>query len=164
MATVCAQEYQTKFVNHVVSNFLRKASEYFFIRFSDSGDLWHLENVSVANKSLMATYSYKKAATLEAVWPKMRNVTIPQARIDRFATSEAVTLGPLPVAEASLSAKPSKYFLWFFQVLRRLEQGILIQEPTPQDLVSKVFVHRRINAVGMSSKVLVDFTETNSYF
>jgi hypothetical protein len=67
MATVCTQEYPTNFVNHVVSNFLRKTTEYFFIRFSYSGDLWHLENVSVANKSLMASYTYKKAAALEAV-------------------------------------------------------------------------------------------------
>jgi hypothetical protein len=43
----------------------------------------------------MATYAYKKGATLEAVWPKMRNVTIHQARIDQFAASEAVKLGPL---------------------------------------------------------------------
>jgi hypothetical protein len=93
----------------------------------------------------------------------MRNAEIPQARIDRFATSETVTLGPLPVTDASLSAKTSKYLLYFFQVPRRVEQGVLIQEPTPQAFVSKGFVHRPINAVGMSSKVLVDFTETNSY-
>jgi ribosomal protein L32 len=151
MASVCAQEYQTNFVNHVVSNFARKTTEYFFIRFSDSSDLWHLDNVSVANKRLMASYAYKKAATLEAVWPKMRNVTIPQARIDQFATNEAINLGPLPVTDASLSAKPSNYLPWLFQVLRRLEQRVLIQEATPQDFVSKGFVHRRINEVGMSS-------------
>ena len=81
----------------------------------------------------------------------MRNITIPQTRIDQFATNEAVTLGPRPVTDASLSAKPSKYLPWLFQVLRRLEQRVLIQEPTPQDVVSKGFVHRGINEVGMSS-------------
>jgi hypothetical protein len=92
-------------------------NEYFFIPFSYSSDLCHLDNVSVANKRLMATYAYKKAAMLEAVWPKMRNVTIPQARIDQFATGGTVKLGPIPVTDASVSSKPSKYLPWLFQVL-----------------------------------------------
>jgi hypothetical protein len=46
---------------------------------------------------------------LSAGWPIMRNGTILQARIDQFATSGAVTLGPFPVINPSLSAKPSKH-------------------------------------------------------
>src|ERR1700722_8688599 len=61
--------------------------------------------------------------------------------------SHAEQLGPTPITEESLSAHANLYLPWLAKVLDYVERRVVIQEPRPQNFVSKQYVHRNIKQV-----------------
>ena len=114
LMSVCAVEYASNSVNHVVANFERKSLLYFFTCFNNNNDIWHLENATVANRKKIALYSYHKAAQLEVRWPSNLPETVTQALIDEFADS--IDLGPCPITNTS-SSKVHLYLPWMYKFL-----------------------------------------------
>ena len=141
MITTIARQYATNFTNHISTNFERRTTDFFFVRFNDESDDWFLGDVSVASRRRFAKYAYEKAATGEGQWPTIRNNPFEQALIDNFVST--VDLGPTPVTIQSLEAHGNQYLPWLYQVLQRLESRVIIQEPVPQDFASISFVHRK---------------------
>lgn len=52
--TSASLEYATNCRNHIVSNFEKRCIDYFFIRFNDEEDAWHLPNTKVGEKRALA--------------------------------------------------------------------------------------------------------------
>jgi ribosomal protein L32 len=147
LMSVCAAEYATNAVNHVVANFEGKSVLYFFIRFNNNNDIWHLENATVANRKKIALYCYHKAAQLEAHWPSNLPETVTQASIDEFADS--IDLGPCPITDASLSSKAHLYLPWMYKVLDVIERKVAIKEPKAQTYASKAYIFRNLKEVSI---------------
>jgi hypothetical protein len=145
MITAIAREYVVNFRNHVTDNFERRTTDYFFVRFSDEPDEWFLGDISVANRRKIAKYAYEKASAGEGTWPNIRGNPIECSRIDNFVST--VDLAPTPVTPESLYAHPHEYLPWLFQVLRRLEARVTVQEPVPQAYASKGYIHRKLKDV-----------------
>jgi hypothetical protein len=149
LMSVCASEYATNAVNHVVANFERKSLLYFFTRFNNNNDIWHLESVTVANRKKIALYCYHKSALLEAHWPSNLLETVTQASIEEFADS--IDLGPCPITDASLSSKAHLYLPWMYKVLDVIKRKIAIKEPGAQTYAWKAYIFRNLKEVSIIS-------------
>jgi hypothetical protein len=145
MITTMARGYVANFRNHISTNFERRTTDYFFVRFNDESDDWFLGGVSVANRRRLAKYAYDRAATGEGNWPVIDDNPFGQDCIDNFAA--AIDLGPTPVTTATLEAQGNLYLPWLYQVLQRLEARVFIQEPVPQRYASRAYVHRKLKEV-----------------
>jgi hypothetical protein len=135
LTSVCAAEYATNAVNHVVANFERKSVLYFIIRFNNNNGIWRLENATVANRKKIALNFYHKAEQLEAHWPSNLPETVTQASIDEFA--DYIGLGPCPITDASLSSKAHLYLPWMYKVLDVIERKVAIKGPKAQIYASR---------------------------
>ncbi|CAO3663551.1 unnamed protein product [Umbelopsis ramanniana] len=142
MITTFARGYATNFANHISTNFERRTTDYFFVRFNDESDDWFLAGVSVASRRKFAAYAYNKSATGEGNWPTIRDNPFGQDLIDNFVST--IDLGPTPVTIQSLEAHGNQYLPWLYQVLQRLESRVIIQELVPQDFASKSYIHRKL--------------------
>jgi hypothetical protein len=149
MISICANEYSTNAVNHIVTNFKKKTEEYFFLRFNDASDPWFIAVSSVGNRRKIAQYAYSKAAKVETTWPKMRNTIIAQATIDGYVAS--ILIGPVPVTEQSLSANPHLYLPWMFKVLKKMEQKVSVKEPVPTKHASRAYIYRNLKEASNSA-------------
>jgi hypothetical protein len=144
--SISANEYATNCVNHVRTNFERRTIDYFFVRFSDESDDWFLEGTTVHNRRILARYAYNRASRNDAATgPRDASFAALKTRVERIA--QQVNLGPTPVTDEVLSTTPHLYIPWLHTVLSRLEQRTSTREPTPQNFVSKGFVHRNIPEV-----------------
>ena len=92
LMSVCAAEYATNAVNHVVANFERKSVLYFFTRFNNNNDIWHLECAIVLIAKRLPNIIIIKQHNWKFIGhhpcPKLT-----QAPIDEFADS--IDLGPM---------------------------------------------------------------------
>jgi hypothetical protein len=138
-------EYATNCRNHIVSNFEKRCIDYFFIRFNDEEDAWHLPNTKVSEKRALAQYAYKKAAGLDATGPQDPELADMTIFVEEFAST--IYLGPTPVTDESLSANCHLYLPWLYTVLQRLEQRTSIREPQDQIFASKGYIHRKVTEV-----------------
>jgi len=145
MISEMAREYNVMARQHVVSNFEKRSVDYFFLRLNESSDSWFLENASVKERKKLAEYMYKRAASQQAEWPVVEDHSISRAAMDARAMAEQ--LGPTPITEESLSAHANLYLPWLAKVLDYVERRVVIQEPRPQNFVSKQYVHRNIKQV-----------------
>jgi hypothetical protein len=145
MVTRIAQEYHKNFANHITHNFERFCTNYFFLRLNNDADLWYVADVTVKERRSIASYLYKRVASLEPTWPDIDNDELLQSTFDERAHS--IHLGPTPVSEANLFAKPHTYLPFLHTVLTYMENVVHILEPTPQNFVSKGYIYRKLQEV-----------------
>jgi hypothetical protein len=139
--SVCAAEYTTNAINHVVANFETKSVLYFFTRFNNNNDIWHLETATVANRKKIALYCYHKAAQSEPHWTSNLPETVTQASIDEFA--DCIDLGPFPITNASLSSKMNLCLPCMYKVLDVIERKAFIKESKAQTYASKSYIFQK---------------------
>ena len=92
MVTRIAQEYHKNFANHITHNFERFCTNYFFLRLNNDADLWYVADVTVKERRSIASYLYKRVASLEPTWPDIDNDELLQSTFERtcpFYTSWA---------------------------------------------------------------------------
>ena len=127
--------------NHMVANFDRKAIEYIFFLLREAAD------VKIANKDLkkLAFYIYGKQAGMNRSWPSsVEKVDGLEALVIEICGK--IDLGPTPVTEATLFARPQEYMPFLFRVLRFLETkmtGCQTQEPTGKTSPPLSWVRRK---------------------
>ena len=105
--------------NHITENFAKKAEEYIFFllrRAADSGD------VKATNKDLkrLATFVYESKAGATRDWPPSVQKTEELAAVVD-GVADGINLGPVPVTEKALFARPHDYLPFFFKVLKFFE-------------------------------------------
>jgi hypothetical protein len=105
--------------NHVVSNFSTKAQQLIFLTLGKAINGKGIE-VSTKNLRRLAEFVYEKRAGMDREWPP--SVTKPEGLVvlvDEIA--EGIDLGPTPVTEETLFARPQAYMPFFYHVLKSLE-------------------------------------------
>jgi hypothetical protein len=85
MLTKIAQDYHKNFANHIVHNFQRFCTNYFFLRLNHDTDTLYVANVSIKERRSIATYLYKRAVSLDSTWPHIDNEEILQNTFDERA-------------------------------------------------------------------------------
>lgn len=66
-------------------------------------------------------------------------------------------MGPRPITEASLNAKPHLYLPWMYKVLQLgLEQKVYVAENVPQNYVSTGYVHRKVQEVCAYNRITAE--------
>jgi hypothetical protein len=98
-------------------------------------DTWYVASVSIKERRSIATYLYKRAASLDSTWPHIDNEEILHDTFD--ARARSINLGPTPITEADLYANPQLYLPFLYTVLTYMENVVHILEPTPQNLFRK---------------------------
>jgi len=129
--------------NHIVANFAKKVEMYIF-------HLLHAavksNTLNVANKDLkrLATFVYEKRAGATRSWPpSVEKVDGLEAVVDGVANG--IHLGPTPVTEAALFARPHEYLPFFYNVLEFLEATThSAREPVPKTNPPLTWVKRKM--------------------
>jgi len=118
--------------NHMVANFAKKAKEYIFILLREAVD------TKVTNKDLkrLSTYIYEKRAGMNRSWPPSVEKTDElEKTVD--AISKKIELGPTPVTDTTLFARPHEYMPFFYKVLKFLETRAATSTSQAQDPVKR---------------------------
>lgn len=145
VVTKIAQQFHTDFANHIVHDFERFCTNYFFLRLNNEADVWYVGNATVKERKSIAGYLFKRAASLEATWPDIESHEILQSTFDERALT--LELGPTPVTETALFASPHAFLPFLYTALTYMDNQIHILEPIPQNFVSKGYIHRKLKEV-----------------
>ncbi|CAO3682968.1 unnamed protein product [Umbelopsis ramanniana] len=145
MVTKIALQYRTDFANHVVHNFNRFCTNYFFLRLNNEADTWYEANATVKERKSLAEYLYKRATSVEAAWPDVESNEILRSTYDGRAAS--IELGPTPITEASLFASPHAFLPFLNTVLEYMDNQVHVLESAPQTFASKGYIFRKLNEI-----------------
>ena len=102
--------------NHMVNNFYVNATRYIFFLLREAVDI---SNIEMANKDLrkLANFIYNKKSGSPREWPpSVEKVNGLEALVDQIV--QEIDLGPTPVTDTTLFAKPHEYMPFFFRILR----------------------------------------------
>ena len=133
--------------NHIVANFAKKFEVYIFLLLHTAAK----NNLNVSNKDLkrLATFIYERRAGATRDWPpSVEKVDGLEAVVAGVA--DKIELGPAPVTEEALFARPHEYLPLFYKVLKFLEEAThYAREPVPKTSPPLTWVRRK-----MATKVL----------
>ncbi|KAL1931998.1 hypothetical protein VTP01DRAFT_9054 [Rhizomucor pusillus] len=144
-----AKEYEELVRSHVTANFKPKTIQYLLMRASDVTDAFYIKNTTTSERRAIVSYAYEKSTaskdtfSVPAIVSKLEKEQ--QNVVNAIVNALKAQMGPLPISDVELNAKPHLHMKWIHTILQRLERQVSIRDHQPQNYVSWAFIHRNVH-------------------